>query len=142
MQMVAPSGEVYQAGTLAGNPLAMTAGIETLAILRESGIYEKLERKASILEKGISEVANKARVDIKLARIGSMFTIFFTKTPVTDYDTAARADAKLYARFFHQMLSRGVYFPPSQFEAAFVSIMHTDKDIQATVSAAEKAFTF
>jgi len=139
MQMVAPSGEVYQAGTLAGNPLAMTAGVETLSILKESGIYEKLERKASILAKGIIEAASQARVDIKLSRIGSMFTIFFAKTPVTDYESAARADTTLYARFFHQMLSNGVYLPPSQFEAAFVSIVHTDKDIQFTISAAEKA---
>ncbi len=141
MQMVAPSGEVYQAGTLAGNPLAMTAGIETLEILKESGTYEELERKASILAKGIIEAANKAGVDIQLPRNGSMFTIFFAKSPVTDYETAARADTALYARFFHQMLSQGVYLPPSQFEAAFVSLVHTDKDIRDTVGAGEKAFT-
>ncbi|MBN2461981.1 MAG: glutamate-1-semialdehyde 2,1-aminomutase [Dehalococcoidia bacterium] len=141
MQMVAPSGEVYQAGTLAGNPLAMTAGIETLEILKESGTYEELERKASVLAKGIIEAANKAAVDIQLPRNGSMFTIFFAKSPVTDYETASRADTALYARFFLQMLSQGVYLPPSQFEAAFVSLVHTDKDIQFTIGAVERAFT-
>jgi len=140
MQMVAPSGPVYQAGTLAGNPLAMTAGIETITILKESSAYQELEKKSSLLEKGIIEAVNKAGLDIQLPRIGSMFTIFFTKDPVTDYEAAARADTTLYARFFHQMLSQGVYLPPSQFEAAFVSLAHTDKDIQATFGAAEKAF--
>ena len=140
MQMVAPSGPVYQAGTLAGNPLAMTAGIETITILKESSVYQELEKKSSLLEKGIIKAANKAGVDIQLPRIGSMFTIFFAKAPVTDYETAARADTTLYARFFHQMLSQGVYLPPSQFEAAFVSVAHTHRVIQATISAAEKAF--
>jgi len=141
MEMVAPSGPVYQAGTLAGNPLAMTAGIETITILKESSAYEELEKKSSLLEKGIIKAANKTGVDIQLPRIGSMFTIFFTKDPVTDYETATRADTALYARFFHQMLSQGVYFPPSQFEAAFLSAAHTHKDIQSTIDAAEKAFT-
>jgi len=140
MQMVAPSGPVYQAGTLAGNPLAMTAGIETITILKERSAYQELERKTSLLEKGVIEAANKAGVDIQLPRAGSMFTIFFAKAPVTDYEAAARADTELYAKFFHQMLSNGVYLPPSQFEAAFVSVAHTHKDIQSTISAAEKAF--
>jgi glutamate-1-semialdehyde 2,1-aminomutase len=140
MQMVAPSGPVYQAGTLAGNPLAMTAGIETIAILKESGAYQGLDKKAFLLQKGIIKAARKSGVDIQLPRAGSMFTIFFTRDPVTDYETASRADATLYAKFFHQMLSRGVYFPPSQFEAAFVSTAHTDEDIQSTIGAAKKAF--
>jgi glutamate-1-semialdehyde 2,1-aminomutase len=140
MKMVAPSGMVYQAGTLAGNPVAMTAGIETLNILKESKVYDTLERKSSRLERGISDAAGKASIDIQIPRIGSMFTIFFTKKPVTDYETATRADAKLYAKFFHEMLSQGIYLPPSQFEAAFVSSAHTDKDIQTTVEAVKKAF--
>ena len=140
MQMVAPSGPVYQAGTLAGNPLAMTAGIETISILKESNAYQQLEKKTALLEKGIIQAARKAGVDIQLPRTSSMFTVFFARAPVTDYETAARADTKLYAKFFHQMLSQGVYFPPSQFEAAFISVAHTDKDIESTVSAAEKAF--
>ncbi|MGB8706751.1 MAG: glutamate-1-semialdehyde 2,1-aminomutase [Dehalococcoidia bacterium] len=141
MQLVAPSGPVYQAGTLAGNPLAMTAGIETITILKESGAYQELERKSSLLEKGIIEAANKTGMEIQLPRIGSMFTIFFARAPVTDYETATRADTELYAKFFHHMLSQGVYLPPSQFEAAFVSVAHTHKDIQSTVNAAEKTFT-
>jgi len=141
MEMVAPSGEVYQAGTLAGNPLVMTAGIETLTILKEGNAYQKLEEKASRLQKGIVKAANKAVVDIQLPRIGSMFTLFFTKGPVTDYETASKADTALYAKFFHQMLSQGVYFPPSQFEAAFISTAHTIEDIQFTIDAVEKTFT-
>jgi glutamate-1-semialdehyde 2,1-aminomutase len=141
MEIVAPSGPVYQAGTLAGNPLAMTAGIETITILKESSAYQELERKSSLLEKGIIEAANKTGMEIQLPRIGSMFTIFFAKGPVTDYETAARTDTTLYAKFFHQMLSQGVYLPPSQFEAAFVSVAHTHRDIQSTICAAEKAFT-
>jgi glutamate-1-semialdehyde 2,1-aminomutase len=141
MGMVAPSGEVYQAGTLSGNPLAMTAGIETITILKESGTYQELDRKSALLGKGIIKAADKAGVNMQLPRIGSMFTVFFAKAPVTDYETASRADTKLYAKFFHQMLSQGVYLPPSQFEAAFVSIVHTDKDIQFTIGAAEKAFS-
>jgi glutamate-1-semialdehyde 2,1-aminomutase len=141
MEMVAPSGPVYQAGTLAGNPVATTAGIETLSILKESKVYDELERKSSHLAKGITEAANEARVDIQLPRLGSMFTIFFTKDVVTDYETAAKADTTLYANFFHQMLARSMYLPPSQFEVAFVSSAHTDEDIQATVEAAEKALS-
>jgi glutamate-1-semialdehyde 2,1-aminomutase len=141
MQMVAPSGPVYQAGTLAGNPLAMTAGIETITILKEKSTYQELEKKTASLEKGIIRAANKAGVNIRLPRIGSMFTIFFAKDMVTDYETAAQADTALYAKFFLHMLSQGIYLPPSQFEAAFVSTAHTHKDIQSTIDASEKAFT-
>jgi len=140
MQLVAPSGEVYQAGTLAGNPLAMTAGIETITILKERSAYQELERKAALLQKGIIKAADKAGVAIQLPRLGSMLTVFFTKNPVTDYKTASRADTALYAKFFHQLLSQGIYFPPSQFEAAFVSVSHADNDILATIDAAERAF--
>jgi glutamate-1-semialdehyde 2,1-aminomutase len=140
MQMIAPSGDVYQAGTLSGNPLAMTAGIETLTVLKGGQVYQRLEKRASRLQKGIIEAANKSGVDIQLPRIGSMFTVFFSKGPVIDYETAAKADTALYGKFFHQMLSKGVYFPPSQFEAAFVSAAHTYKDIEKTVSAAGESF--
>jgi glutamate-1-semialdehyde 2,1-aminomutase len=140
MEMVAPKGPVYQAGTLAGNPVAMTAGIETLKILKNARVYDELETKSSLLSTNINEAANKAMVNIQLNRAGSMFTIFFTKDAVTDYETASVADAKRYAKFFHGMLSQGMYLPPSQFEAAFVSTAHTYKDIQATIAAAEKAF--
>lgn len=139
MEMVAPSGPVYQAGTLAGNPVTMTAGIETLKILEMPGVYDELEKKSSLLAKGIVQVASGLKVDIQLSRAGSMFTIFFTREPVTNYETATKADTRLYARFFHQMLFQGIYLPPSQFEAAFVSLAHTDEDIEATINAFEKA---
>jgi len=141
MEMVAPSGPVYQAGTLAGNPVATTAGIETLSILKESNVYDTLERRSSHLAKGITEAASEARVDIQLPRLGSMFTIFFIENIVTDYKTAVKADTRLYAKFFHQMLAQNIYLPPSQFEAAFVSASHINRDIQATVEAAKKAFS-
>lgn len=140
MEMVAPLGPVYQAGTLSGNPVAMTAGIETLKILEESEVYSEIERKASLLEKGVVEAADRAGMSIQLPRVGSMFTIFFSREPVTDYETATKADTDLYAKFFHQMLTQGVYLPPSQFETAFVSAAHTDGDIEASVEVAGKAF--
>jgi len=140
MQMVAPLGPVYQAGTLSGNPVAMTAGIETLSILKGSKVYQELERKSSRLAKGIMEAASKTGRTIQLNRAGSMFTIFFTSESVISYETATKSDTGAYAKFFHEMLSRGVYFPPAQFEAAFISLAHTDKDIQATVEAVGKAF--
>jgi len=142
MSMIAPSGSVYQAGTLSGNPVAVTAGIETLKILGGTGIYAELERKAALLEQGIIKVAGISGVSIRLNRAGSIFTIFFTEGEVTDYETATKADTERYTGFFHQMLSQGIYLPPSQFEAAFVSMAHTDDDIQATIDAASKIFSF
>lgn len=140
MEMVSPLGPVYQAGTLSGNPVAMTAGIETLKILAQPQVYKDLDRKSSLLEKGIAEAASRAGIGVTVSRVGSILTIFFTREVVTDYESASRADTGLFARFFHQMLSLGVYLPPSQFEAAFVSTAHTDEDIQATIAAADKAF--
>ena len=140
MEMVAPSGSVYQAGTLSGNPVAVTSGIETLKILGGTGIYDELERKAALLEQGIIRAAGTAGVSIRLNRVGSIFTVFFTEGEVMDYETATKADTECYTGFFHQMLSQGIYLPPSQFEAAFVSMAHTDDDIQATIEAASKAF--
>lgn len=140
MQMIAPLGSVYQAGTLSGNPLAMTAGIETLKILGKPEVYSQLEESSSLLEKGIAEAATKAGVAIQLQRVGSALTIFFSQEPVLNYEVAKRADTKLYSRFFQQMLSCGIYWPPSQFEAAFVSTAHTEKDIQTTIEAIDKVF--
>jgi glutamate-1-semialdehyde 2,1-aminomutase len=135
MEMVAPLGPVYQAGTLAGNPLAMTAGIETLKFLNQPHIYSQLEARSRLLEEGITAAANKSSIDIQVSRAGSMLTAFFTKKPVTDYETANQANTKLFSNFFHQMLANGIYWPPSQFEAAFVSLAHTGKDIQDTIGA-------
>jgi len=140
MQLVAPAGSVYQAGTLSGNPVVMAAGIETLSILNKPEVYRQLEARSSLLEKGINKAAQKAGINIQISRVGSILTVFFTREPVTDYTSAGRADTELYAGFFHQMLSRGIYLPPSQFEAWFVSTAHTRADIQATVHTAEEAF--
>jgi len=140
MDMLSPTGDVYQAGTLSGNPIAVAAGLATLEAVSEKGFYAQLEKKASALEKGIIKAADKAGAKIFLSRIGSMFTIFFSDEPVRNYKSALAADTKRYAAFFHAILDRGVYLAPSQFEAGFVSAAHTDEDIAKTVEAAAEAF--
>jgi glutamate-1-semialdehyde 2,1-aminomutase len=140
MEMVAPLGPVYQAGTLSGNPLAMAAGIETLRILGHGRLYNRLEQSGASLEAGLREVASTCEVDVQVQRVGSMLTAFFTDCEVTDYLSARASDTGSYARFFHDMLGRGVYLAPSQFEAAFVSLAHSDDDISLTVEAAAEAF--
>ena len=132
MQMVAPVGPVYQAGTLSGNPLAMTAGIETLKILRRPGTYKQLEMKSASLEEGITKAASKAGIDFYISRVASLLTVFFSNTAVNDYESATQADTAFFGRFFQRLLSEGVYWPPSQFEAAFVSLSHSDEDIRLT----------
>jgi glutamate-1-semialdehyde 2,1-aminomutase len=140
MQQVSPLGPVYQAGTLSGNPLAMTAGLATLRLLTEPGVYPHLESMSARLADGLGQAARAAGVAYTANRVGSMFTGFFTAGPVTDYASAKRADSRQYARFFHAMLERGVYLAPSQFEAGFVSLAHTDADLDLTVAAAAEAF--
>lgn len=140
MAQVAPLGPVYQAGTLAGNPLAMAAGIATLRALRQPGVYERLEAKTVRLTEALLEAASEAGVAVQLNRVASMFTVFFTQTPVRNYAEARSADTARYARFFHALLDDGVYFPPSQFEAAFLSTAHSDEDLERTVAAARRAF--
>ena len=140
MEMVAPLGPVYQAGTLSGNPLAMTAGIATLQLLQDQSAYQRLEARASHLEDGLRRAAVGAEVPARINRVGSMLTVFFTDGPVTDYESARRSDTERYGRFFRAMLERGVYLPPSQFEAAFVSLAHSQADLEATISAAQEAF--
>jgi len=139
MQMVAPLGPVYQAGTLSGNPLVMTAGIETLNALSEHGVYRQLDTRAKSLEEGIVKAASEAASSLQVSRVASLLTVFFTRAPVVDYDAARQADTSLFARFFDQLLAEGIYWPPSQFEAAFVSLAHSDRDIQLTVRAAATA---
>jgi glutamate-1-semialdehyde 2,1-aminomutase len=139
MQMVAPVGPVYQAGTLSGNPLAMTAGIETLKILQQPGTYKQLEMKSALLEEGITTTASKAGIDFYISRMASLLTVFFSKTAVNDYESATQADTASFARFFQRLLSEGVYWPPSPFEAAFVSLSHSDEDIRLTNEIIEKA---
>lgn len=135
MQMMAPVGPVYQAGTLSGNPLAMTAGIETLKILGRPGVYEQLEKRASQLADGIANVAKEAGKSLCLNRIASLMTPFFTVGEVTDWDSASKSDTRLFAAFFQKILKEGIYWPPSQFEAAFVSLAHSEEDIDATIDA-------
>lgn len=139
MERVAPSGLVYQAGTLSGNPLAMTAGLVTLRRLRDQSIYEQLDRLTSMLCEGLAGLAKATGNDVTINRVGSMWTLFFSSTPVTDWNSASNSDRELYGRFFHAMLERGVYLAPSQFEAAFVSHAHTEEIIGQTLHAAEDA---
>ena len=139
MERVSPTGPVYQAGTLSGNPIAMAAGIATLRALQQPGVYDDLERKAARLHQGLKEAAAEAGVPATVNRVGSMLTAFFVDVDVEDYESAKRADTARYAAFFHAMLAEGVYLAPSQFEAAFVSTAHTDEDIERTVLAARKA---
>ena len=136
MERIAPLGPVYQAGTLSGNPLAMAAGIATLELLRTPGTYESLDRLARRLEAGLGDAARNADIPFTSNRVGSMLTGFFASSPVSDYASAKRADAERYARFFHAMLDRAVYFAPSQFEAAFVSLAHSEADVDRTIAAA------
>ena len=140
MATVAPDGPVYQAGTLSGNPLAMAAGTAILDLLSRPGTYEALEAKSARLEDGLRRAAHDAGATVTINRVGSMITIFFCAGPVTDYATAKASDTKRFGRFFHAMLERGVYLPPAQFEAAFVSLAHGEPEIDATIDAAAAAF--
>jgi glutamate-1-semialdehyde 2,1-aminomutase len=140
MNQVSPVGPIYQAGTLSGNPLAMAAGLATLQILRdESPPYDRMEALSARLAEGLDRAATDAGVPHVVQRVGSMLTLFFHDGPVFDYDDARRSDTKLFARFFWEMLARGVYLPCSQFEAAFVSAAHTEGDIDQTIAAAREA---
>ena len=139
MEMVAPLGPVYQAGTLAGNPLAMTAGIATLRELARPGVYETLEQRSAWLAEGIGAAARAAGVPVRQTRVGSLFCTFFTDQPVSDVTSARSSDTERYARFFRSMLAKGVYLAPSQFEAAFLSLAHGEEELHHTVRAAEEA---
>jgi glutamate-1-semialdehyde 2,1-aminomutase len=140
MKMIAPSGPVYQAGTLSGNPLAMTAGLETLKIIDESAdFYAQLEEKSAYLTRGIADGLKKLNLNYTINRVGSMFTLFFTTSEVVDFDTAKTSDTGEFARYFGAMLESGVYLPPSQFEACFVSITHTKDDLDKTIQATAKS---
>ena len=136
MELVAPAGPVYQAGTLSGNPLAMTAGIETLRAIAEAGVWDGLDRAGARLEAGLATLGD----GVQVARAGTMFGLFFSDVPVTSWDTAKRADTPRFAAFHRAMLERGVYLPPSQFEAWFLSTEHGEAQLAATVAAAQEAF--
>jgi glutamate-1-semialdehyde 2,1-aminomutase len=140
MELVAPAGRVYQAGTLSGNPLAMTAGIETLRELREPGVWEGVAAAARRLREGLEGAAAEAGVPVQTARAGTMLGLSFSESPVRSWEDARRADTERFARFHAAMLERGVYLPPSQFETWFLSIAHGDAEIEATVAAAGASF--
>jgi len=140
MEKLSPSGGVYQAGTLSGNPLAMTAGIETLKMLQQPGFYEQLEEKSRLLSEGITLAAREAGYPLYSTRVGSMFCAFFTPNEVFDWTTAAACDTKAFARYFLAMLEEGIYLAPSQFETAFMSAAHSQQEIEKTIAAARKCF--
>jgi len=140
MERMAPTGPIYQAGTLSGNPLAISAGITTLKTLLEKGTYQRLEEKAAKLAAGLQESAQSANAKVSFNRVGSMLCTFFTEAQVVDYDTASTADTQKYASFFHKMLEQGIYLAPSQFETSFVSLAHTDENIEKTIEASYMAF--
>jgi len=140
MDRVAPEGPVYQAGTLAGNPLAMRAGAAMLRALRAPGVYERLETASARLEAGLRSAASAASLPVRLTRVGSLMTLFFGGREPVDWASVAGADTKMYAQYFRRMLERGVYLAPSQFEAAFVSLAHTDDIIDRTIDTAREVF--
>jgi len=140
MELVAPSGPVYQAGTLSGNPLAVAAGAKTLEVLRRPGTYERLEALGKRLGEGLLEQAEQAGVPLTVNRMGSMLTAFFNPGTVTDYPSAKASDSARFAHFFGEMLSRGVYFPPSQFESLFVSTAHSEEEIDQAICSAGEVF--
>ena len=139
MNLVAPSGPVYQAGTLSGNPLAVSAGLAALNRLATEKPYAKLEGLGARLERGLNEAARAARIPARVNRVGSMFTVFFTDREVTDFPSAKSSDTARFNKYFHSMLQQGIYLAPSQFEAAFISAAHTEADIDQTIEAARKA---
>ncbi len=141
MNHIAPAGPIYQAGTLSGNPLAMTAGLATLRRLRDKTIYERLEGAGERLCTGLRTAAEEAGIDTTTNRVGSMWTTFFTNQPVTDWESASRSNRETFGKFFHGMLENGVYLAPSQFEAGFISIQHNDELIDTTIEAARKVLT-
>jgi glutamate-1-semialdehyde 2,1-aminomutase len=140
MQQVAPLGPMYQAGTLSGNPLAMAAGLETLKILGQPGLFETLVSRTQRLGEGIGQAAVSAGIPIYQTQVGTMFCTYFTDTPVANWDTASTANTKQYGQFFWAMVEQGVYLAPSQFEAGFMSVAHTDEIIEKTIEAAKEAF--
>lgn len=136
MEQISPSGPIYQAGTLSGNPLAMNAGLVTLKLLQQPGVYEELNRKTQRLAQGLKELAGEAGLPAWVNGVGAMFSVFFTDVPVKDFATACTSDTERFARFFRGMLERGVYLAPSQYEAVFLSLAHTDADLDYTLEQA------
>ncbi|MER3460964.1 MAG: hypothetical protein C4303_07640, partial [candidate division GAL15 bacterium] len=140
MGLVAPEGPVYQAGTLSGNPVAVRAGLATLQQLEDGGVYGRLEQHGRMLEEGLQEAARRAAVAVQVNRVGSMLTVFFCAHPVVDFATARKSDGARFARFFHAMLERGVYLPPSPFESWFLSAVHGTREVAHILAASQEAF--
>ena len=140
MQLVAPLGPMYQAGTLSGNPLAMSAGIAALSLIRGEEVWRKLEQAAARLEAGVASAAKNVGIPIQQTRVGTMFTTFFSETKPVGWNTVKVADKIQFGKFFQKMLANGVYLAPSQFEAGFISILHTDEIIDKTIEAVMESF--
>ena len=140
MSRIAPEGDVYQAGTLSGNPLALAAGLTTLRVLGEGNLYRELDEKGGALFTGLQQAAEAAGVEVTVNRIGSMGSMFFGAGPVTDFATVKNTDDKRFVRYYQSMLAQGVYLAPSAFEAAFVSAAHDEAAIARTIECAETAF--
>jgi glutamate-1-semialdehyde 2,1-aminomutase len=141
MEAVAPLGPVYQAGTMAGNPASMRAGIACLEVLQQPGVYDEMDRLGSLLEQGILQAAEESSIDISINRVGGAFTVYFTKDKVHNYDDARATDGERFAQFFHELLKRGVFIAPSKYEAWFVSAAHTEDDVEQTLRAVRDSFS-
>jgi glutamate-1-semialdehyde 2,1-aminomutase len=139
MGKLAPLGPVYQAGTLSGNPLAMAAGLKCIEILARPGTYERLDQLGKRLADGLASAAEAARIPSTVNRVGSMVTLFFAKGPITDYASARTSDTERFGAFFRKMRERGVFLPPAQYEAMFVSLAHTDEDVDAVIASAKQS---
>jgi glutamate-1-semialdehyde 2,1-aminomutase len=139
MDKLAPVGEVYQAGTLSGNPLAVVAGLKTLEILRRPNTYERLEELGKMLEEGLRQAATDAGIPHCINRVGSMQTLFFTEGPVRNYEDAKKCDTERFSKYFLAMRERGIFLPPSQFEAMFLSIAHGEEEVQKIIAAAAES---
>jgi glutamate-1-semialdehyde 2,1-aminomutase len=139
MDHIAPVGAVYQAGTLSGNPLAVTAGIEMLNLLSQAGVYEDLEKKSERLTNGFKENVKKLGITATFTRVGSIFSMFFTDQEIINFDSVKTSDTEFFKRYFNAMLEEGIYIAPSQFEAGFMSAVHTDADIDQTIEAQYRA---
>ena len=141
MESLSPEGGIYQAGTLSGNPLAMSAGITTLKLLQEEGFYQQIEEKSAYLEKGLQQVTSSSSVATCWQRVGGMFCTFFQNGPVNNFDDALKSDTEAFGRYFRSMLDQGINLAPAQFEAGFMSIAHSQEDLDKTIAAVEKALT-
>lgn len=134
MQMIAPEGPVYQAGTLSGNPVAMAAGIATLKELQQSGVYKKLEMLGILMETGLIDIISNVNISTQVSRVGSMICMYFNESPITNYREVLQCDTQRFSKYFNEMLNRGIYLPPSQFETNFISFAHTEEDITKTLT--------